>query len=285
MREPRFSGSPAFALVVTFYALVAPNIYLSQDDTVRIAGSTPPPRAYFSFQTMLFARYNPATGGGQAFDDFEKSVQAADVLRVFRVQPKTELSHDPLPAPVLRVRGTGHAGMDLNPTMQKRSQAILAHRNAKGFNAEELDKFMPASIPEGGLAVQREVDDRGPGRDGSAGYGGDANHPVSSWFDLTNNSFAIVFGVDRAATGTETAAGASVYLGGKIAADGPPIAANAPVRIGFRQYAEPATRVGPADTDLLCERAIVFRPPEERGDACAFRDAGFDRSARSNKKT
>ena len=39
----------------------------------------------------------------------------------------------------------------------------------------------------------------------------------------------------------------------------PKIAPDAPVRIGFRQYAEPATRVGPADAELLYDRVIVFR--------------------------
>jgi hypothetical protein len=39
----------------------------------------------------------------------------------------------------------------------------------------------------------------------------------------------------------------------------PKIAPDAPVRIGFRQYAEPATKVGPADTELLYDRVIVFR--------------------------
>lgn len=38
------------------------------------------------------------------------------------------------------------------------------------------------------------------------------------------------------------------------------IALTVPVRIGFRQYAEPATRTGPADAELLYERVIVFRP-------------------------
>ncbi len=38
------------------------------------------------------------------------------------------------------------------------------------------------------------------------------------------------------------------------------IAADAPVRVGFRQYAEPATRIGPADAELLYDRVIVFRP-------------------------
>ena len=45
-----------------------------------------------------------------------------------------------------------------------------------------------------------------------------------------------------------------------VAACGNKIAANAPVRVGFRQYAEPATKVGPADAEMLYDRVIVFRP-------------------------
>ena len=33
----------------------------------------------------------------------------------------------------------------------------------------------------------------------------------------------------------------------------------APVRLGFRSYAEPATKVGPADSELIYDRVIVFR--------------------------
>jgi hypothetical protein len=238
-------------------------------------------------------------------------------MRVFRVRPKTEFSTDPLPAPVLRTRGTGQTEMDLYPTMAKLRQAMLARFGA-GFNAEELDTFLPDSIPEGYPAIQRGIAYLGPGRDGSAGYGRDANYWVSPWFDLPNDAFAIVYGVDHAATGKATYSSAAVYLDKTVAAGvsdvnsgdfartprtansyvpgepgidkfyvwkvarncngeaacleakllrpqhiascGTRIAADAPVRIGFRQYAEPATRVGPADAELLYDRVIVFRP-------------------------
>jgi hypothetical protein len=394
------------------------NYLLRQDEAIVILGSTPPPMAYYSFQTMLFARYNPATtgydpatggfyqpygatvaylgdtvnsltvrttgstpynrpmafistgnrqtqerlraalrtagyadaeintetlppslvrfgyttgdqflftmrmaiaaGGDQAFNDFENAVAAGTVMKVLRVRPATEFPADPLPAPVLRTRGTGQTEMDLNPTMEKLRQAILDHF-AAGFNAEELDTFLPDSIPEGYPAIQRGIAYMGPGHDGSAGYGRDANYWVSEWFDLPDNAFAIVYGVDHAATGKATYSSAAVYLDQQIAAGvsdansedfaatphiagfNPPaepgidkfyvwkvarncganeaacldarllrpqhiaacatkIAANAPVRIGFRQYAEPATKVGPADAELIYDRVIVFRP-------------------------
>jgi hypothetical protein len=391
------------------------NYLLRQDEAILIIGRTPPPMAYFSFQTFLFARYNPATlgydpltggffrpyeasvaylgdavnsltirttgstpysrpmvlistgnrktrkrvraalnaagyenavintetlpsslvrfgyetgdqflftirmaiadGGSQVIDDFEKTVEAGNVLQVFRVRPKTEFPSDPLPAPALRIRGTGETEMDLYPTMEKLRKAIL-ERHAAGFNAEELDTFLPDSVPEGYPAIQRGIAYLGPGRDGSAGYGRDANYWASPWFDLEADSFAIVYGVDHAATGKATYSSANVYLhptlaAGITTADSADFAANpgtagsylpgepgidkfyawkvarncngeraclearlparwttvcaakiapdAPVRIAFRQYVEPATRIGPADAELLYERVIVFR--------------------------
>lgn len=393
------------------------NYLLRQDEAILIVGSTPPPMAYYSFQTMLFARYNPATysydpalggfyqpyeapvaylgdtvnsltvrttgstpynhpmalistgnrqtqerlravlraagypdaaintetlppslvrfgyetgdqflftmrlalpaGGDQVFSDFENRVQAGSVMQVLRVRPKIESAEDPLPAPMLRTRGTGQTEMDLYPTMEKLRAAILAHFGW-AYNAQELDTFLPDSIPEGYPAIQRGIAYLGPGRDGSAGYGRDANYWVSPWFDLPENAFAIIYGLDHAATGKATYSSAavyldqtltagvsdvnsgdfaknpgtaSVYLPGEpgidkfyvwkvarhcngepacldarllrpehIAACGTKIAPDAAVRIGFRQYMEPATRVGPADAELLYDHAIVFLP-------------------------
>jgi hypothetical protein len=395
--------------------------FLRQDEAILIVGSTPPPMAYFSFQTFLFGRYNPATynydhatggffqpyetplaylgdsvnsltvetsgwtpydrpmalistgnretqrrlrdalraagypdaminterlppslvrfgyetgdqflftmrmaiaaGGSHAIDDFENKVQAGKVMQVFRVRPKTEFRTDPLPAPRLRTRGTGHTEMDLYPTMEKLRKAIL-ERYGAGFDAEQLDTLLPDYIPEGYPAIQRGIAYLGPGRDGSAGYGRDANYWASSWFDLGPDDLAIIYGVNHAATGKATYSSAAVYLdktlaagvsdvnsadfwanphtaraylpgepgidkfyvwkvarncngepacmeakldAGHIAACAPPnqppkIAPDGPVRIGFRQYAEPATRVGPADAELVYDRVIVFRP-------------------------
>lgn len=392
------------------------NYLLRQDEAILLIGRTPPPMAYYSFQTFLFARYNPATlgydpatagffrpyeapvaylgdsvnsltirttgstpynrpmvlistgnrktqerlrealraagyadaiintetlpaslvrfgyenadqflftvrmanaaGGNQAIDEFEQAVAAGSVLQVLRVRPKMEFSNDPLPAPPLRVRGTGQTEMDLYPAMEKLRKAIL-NRHAAGFDAEELDTFLPDSVPEGYPAIQRGITYSGPDKDGSAGYGRDANYWASRWFDLPPGGFALVYGVDHAATGKATYSSANVYLHSTLAAgvasadsadfaanpgtatsylpgepgiekffvwkvardcNGEPaclearlpvrwasvcaakIPDNAPVRIAFRQYMEPATRIGPADAELLYERAIVFRP-------------------------
>jgi hypothetical protein len=297
-------------------------------DAVINTETLPPALVRFGYETgdqFLFTmRMAIAAGGDQAFNDFEKAVEAGGVMQVFRVRPKTEFPSDPLPAPVLRTRGTGQTEMDLYPTMEKLRQAILARYGA-AFDAEELDTFLPDTVPEGYPAIQRGIAYLGPGRDGSAGYGRDANYWVSSWFELPDDAFAIVYGVDHAATGKATYSSAAVYLDKTVTAgvsdvnsadfaanphtagsyvpgepgiekfyvwkvarncngepacmearllrpehiaqcgtasppNLPKIAADAPVRIGFRQYAEPTTGVGPTEAELLYDRVIVFRP-------------------------
>ena len=201
----------------------------------------------------------------------------------------------------------GHPGDHLAPIR------VLVIRAA--FDAEELDTFLPDSVPEGYPAIQRGIAYLGPGRDGSAGYGRDANYWVSSWFELPDNAFAIVYGLDHAATGKATYSSAAVYLDKTVTAgvsdvnsadfaanpltagsyvpggqgiekfyvwkvarncNGEPacmeakvtksacienqkITPEAPVCIGMRQYAEPATKVGPTEAELLYDRVIVFR--------------------------
>lgn len=270
-------------------------------------------------QLLLLFRVAIAEGGETVMKDFENTVVAGKVLRVFRVRPKTEFPVDPLPDPVLRVRGTGRTELGLYPTMEKlRAQILAAH--AASYTAEELDTFFPdgpTSFPEGYAALQRGVSYQGIGLDGSGGYGRDANYRVSSWFDLPENGFALVYGVDHAATGKATYSSASVYLdkmiaagfasadsadfkahpltasqylpgepgiekfyvwkvarncngepgcmeakvpAAKMAACGARIGPDAPVRLAFRSYAEPGTKVGPADAEILYEHVIVFRP-------------------------
>lgn len=260
-------------------------------------------------QFLLLMRTALPVGGDAVLDDYRN--QFADPehapLKVFRVRPKTEFPPDPLPAPVLRNRGTGHTEMDLYPTMEQLRQAIL-DMHSGGFTAEELDSFVP--WPEGYPAIQRDIAWMGPAQEGSLGYGRDANYLGSTWFDLPDNGFAIVYGVDHAGTGKATYASASVYLDEKFNVpvssvdtgdfkafphtassylsgepdagkfyvwkvarncNGEPncmeaqspckakIPLDAPVRIVFRAYAEPATKTGPIDSELIYDRVIVFR--------------------------
>ena len=270
-------------------------------------------------QMLLLFRVAIAEGGPAVMSEFENSVAAGKVLRVFRVRAKSELPADPLPDPVLRVKGTGRTELGLYPTMERLREQILA-THAGSYTAEEMDTFFPdgpTSFSEGYAALQRGISYQGIGLDGSGGYGRDANYRMSSWFNLPENGFALVYGVDHAATGKASYSSAAVYLDKMIAAgfasadsadfrayphtasqylpgapgiekfyvwkvarncNGEPgcmeakvpaakmgacggrIAADGPVRIAFRSYAEPGTKVGPADSEILYERVIVFRP-------------------------
>jgi hypothetical protein len=401
--------------------LLFPSYLFRQDEALLIVGTSPPPMAYFAFQTFLFGRYNPATnaldpatggffrpyeltfaylgdtvnyltlrttgatpfnspmalistghrrtqeqiraalneagypdavvntetmpapllrfgyenadqflvlmrvaiaaGGPSAMAAYEQQMSDPNLapLKVFRVRPKKEFASDPLPVPTLRVKGTGKTEMALYPTMETLRRAILARYDAK-FVAEELDTFWPDGpnvFEEGYPAIQRGTSYLGSGQDGSGGFGRDANYRMSSWFDLPADGFALVYGVDHAATGKATYSSAALYLhrtlnagfasadsasfaaspgtasnfapgapdidkfyvwkiarncngepncmeakvpAAKMDACGAKITPDAPVRIGFRSYAEPATKAGPADAELLYERVIVFRP-------------------------
>jgi hypothetical protein len=240
----------------------------------------------------------PARGSEQAVLDYLEKPP----LAVFRVRPKVASALDPLPAPMLRTRGTGRTEMDLYPTLQKLRQAIL-EMHGSGYQASELDTGH--WLDEGYPAFQRNLRWNPPVEDGALGLSRDANYLATEWFDLPEDGFAMIYGVNHAATGKATYSSAAVYLGTtpqagisaasssefpgtaapympgdpsadqfyvwKVARDcnnqpncmeaRAPCAAVSPgakVRIGFRAYVEPSTKVGPYDVELLYDRVILF---------------------------
>ena len=240
----------------------------------------------------------PGPGSEQAVQTFLDSPP----LAVFRVRPKVAFDPAPLPAPVLRTRGTGHTEMDLYPTLQKLRQAVL-DTHGSGYKASDLDTS--PWFDEGYPAIQRKLKWAPPVADGPVLTTRDANYLATPWFDLPEDGFAIVYGVNHAASGKATYSSAAVYLDAiqqvgvagarspqfsgtaapyllgdpsadqfyvwKVARDcsnqpncmeaRSPCAAvkpDAKVRIGFRAYVEPATKVGPYDVELLYDRVILF---------------------------
>ena len=73
-----------------------------------------PPLVRFGYNTgdqfLFLWRSALAVGGSAAMTAYQHKVEdpLASPMRVFRVRPKTEFPPDPLPAPVLRTKGTGH---------------------------------------------------------------------------------------------------------------------------------------------------------------------------------
>ena len=213
-----------------------------------------------------------------------------------KVTPKSAVKLDPFPAPKLRVRGTGNTEIDFQPALEELRKAILAKHS--GLAAKELNTYVWLS--ESYDAVQTETYVAGESRD--------TVYLRSDTLTLGNDpdEFAIVYGVNHAATGkatyancnfygeagwngvtgiynTEYARSAEPYLPGNPLAKylyvckfarscgsdktciavptGPKahgVGLDEPAFIGFRAYMEPATRVGPINTELLYDRVIKF---------------------------
>ena len=213
-----------------------------------------------------------------------------------KVTPKSTVKLDPFPAPELRVRGTGKTEVDFQPAIEELRKAILARYS--DLAVKELNTYVWLS--ESYDAVQTETYVAGESRD--------TVYLRSDTLTLGDDpdEFAIVYGVNHAATGkatyancnfygeagwngvtgiynTEYARSAEPYLPGNPLAKylyvckfarscgsdktciavptGPKahgVGLDEPAFIGFRAYMEPATRVGPINTELLYDRVIKF---------------------------
>jgi hypothetical protein len=245
------------------------------------------------FDTIVFGHRMALFADEKAGQEYVNAVTLA-----LRVTPKSQAKFDQLPAPELRVRGTGKTEVDLQPALEELRKAILAkHSN---LLADEL--VTSVWLSESYDAVQTETYVAGESRD--------TVYLRSDTLTLGDNpgEFVIVYGVNHAATGkatyancnfygeagwngvvgiysTEYAGSAEPYLPGNPMAKylyvckfarscgpektcvavptGPKahgVQLNEPAFIGFRAYLEPATKVGPAFTELLYERVIKFSP-------------------------
>jgi hypothetical protein len=243
------------------------------------------------YDTMVFGQRMALFADEKAGDAYVNAVSAA-----IRIIPKSQAKLDPFPAPELRVRGTGKTEIDLQPALDELRRAILAKYN--NLSSAELETSL--WLPESYEAVQTETYVAGESRDtvylrcDTLTLGDDADE------------FAIVYGVNHAATdkatyancnfygeagwngvagiySTEYAGSAEEYLPGNplakylyvckfarscnsektcvVVPTGPKahgVAIDEPAFIGFRAYMEPATKVGPAYTELLYDRVIKF---------------------------
>ena len=138
--------------------------------------------------------------------------------RIFRVTPnplgemppqrEPQLDPDPQPAPVLRVRGTGHTEMDLYPALKRLRDAILIEHDPKPNQVLDTHVFWQgrqfAEKPYVGL--QRHLDVLGATRD--TNYL--ATYPYFMLRD-GEDEFVIVYGVNHQATGKATYASFSAY--------------------------------------------------------------------------
>ncbi len=246
------------------------------------------------FDTIVFGHRMALFADEKAGQEYVDAVSVA-----LRVTPKSQVQFDPFPAPELRVRGTGRTEVDLQPALDELRQAILAKYS--NLSASELETNV--WLTESYEAVQTETYVAGESRD--------TIYMRSDTFTLGDDpdEFAMVYGVNHAASGkatysncsfygdagwngvagiysTDYAGSAEEYLPGNPLAKylyvckfarscgsektcvavptGPKahgVGLDEPAFIGFRAYIEPATKVGPAYSELLFDRVIKFDKP------------------------
>lgn len=218
------------------------------------------------------------------------------VTAAIRVIPGTQYKLDPLPAPKLRVRGTGVTEWDLQPALEDLRTAILTRYS----NLSSKEMGTQVWLTESYDAVQTETYVAGESRD--------TVYLRSDTLTLGDgqDEFVIAYGVNHAAAGkatyancnfygekgwngvagiysTEYAGSAESYLPDNPLAKylyvckfvrncnsekncvtvptGPGafgVGLDEPAFIGFRAYVEPSTRVGPINTELVYDRVIKF---------------------------
>ncbi len=213
-----------------------------------------------------------------------------------RVTLKSQVKLDPFPAPELRVRGTGKTEVDLQPALDDLRQAILAKYSNLSANELETSVWLPESYDavQRGLYVAGESRDTVYLRSDTFTLGDNpdefiivygVNHAASGKATYSNCSFYGETGWNGVAGiySTEYAGSAEQYLPGNplakylyvckfarscgpektcvVVPTGPKahgVGLDEPAFVAIRAYLEPATRVGPAYTDLLYDRAIKF---------------------------
>jgi hypothetical protein len=148
------------------------------------------------YDTMVFGQRMALFTDEEAGQQYVNAITAA-----IRVIPKSKGNLDPFPAPELRVRGTGATEVDLQPALDELRQAILAKYS--NLSAKELETSL--WLPESYEAVQTETYVAGESRDtvylrcDTLTLGDDPDE------------FAIVYGVNHAATGKATYANCNFY--------------------------------------------------------------------------
>ncbi|MBM4454462.1 MAG: hypothetical protein FJ013_07775 [Chloroflexi bacterium] len=245
------------------------------------------------YDTIVFGQRMALFADEKAGQEYVNAITAA-----IRVIPKSSVNLDPFPAPELRVRGTGKTEVDLQPALEDLRKAILAKYS--GLAAQELETRIWLSesydAVQTGTYVAGESRDTVYLRCDTLTLGDNpdefvivygVNHAASGKATYSNCNFYGEAGWNGVVGiySTELAGTAESYLPGNPLAKylyvckfarkcssekacvavptGPKahgVGLDQPAFIGFRAYMEPATRVGPAFTELLYDRVIKFSP-------------------------
>jgi hypothetical protein len=246
------------------------------------------------FDTVVFGQRMALFADEEAGQKYVNAISAA-----IRVTPKSQVELDPFPAPQLRVRGTGKTEVDLQPALDELRQAILAKYSNLSANELETDLWLPESYDavQTETYVAGESRDTVYLRSDTLTLGDNpdefvivygVNHAVAGKATYANCNFYGEAGWNGV-TGiynTEYAGSAEEYLPGNPLAKylyvckfvrncdsektcvavptGPGaygVGLDEPAFIGFRAYLEPATKVGPAYSEILYDQVIKFNKP------------------------
>jgi len=148
------------------------------------------------YDTMVFGQRMALFADEEAGQQYVNAITAA-----IRVIPNSKGNLDPFPAPELRVRGTGMTEIDLQPALDELRQAILAKYSNLSANELETSLWLPESYE----AVQTETYVAGESRD--------TVYLRSDTLTLGDDpdEFAVVYGVNHAATGKATYTNCNFY--------------------------------------------------------------------------
>ncbi len=234
------------------------------------------------------------------FADENAGKQYVDtVTAAVRVIPGTQGKLDPFPAPKMRVRGTGVTEWDLKPALEDLRTALLARYGnlaaqelgtrvwlTESFDAVQTETYV-AGESRDTVYLRSDTLKLGNGPDEFVLVYG-VNHTIAGKATYANCNFYGEKGWNGVAGiySTEYAGSAEQYLPGNPLAKylyvckfarncdndkncvtvptGPGafgVGLDEPAFIGFRAYLEPATRVGPINTELLYDRVIKFSAP------------------------
>jgi hypothetical protein len=243
------------------------------------------------FDTIVFGHRMALFTDEKAGQEYVNAVSVA-----LRVIPKSQAKLDPFPAPDLRVRGTGKTEVDLQPALEELRKAILIKYS--GLAAKELKTYVWLSESYDAVQTETYVAGESRDtvylRSDTLTLGDDrdefvivygVNHAATGKATYANCNFYGEAGWNGVAGiySTEYAGSAEEYLPGNPLAKylyvckfarscgsekncvavptGPKahgVELDEPAFVAIRAYLEPATRVGPAYTELLYDRAIKF---------------------------
>jgi hypothetical protein len=241
--------------------------------------------------TIVFGQRMALFTDNQAGDKYVNTITAA-----LKVTPNTAVELDPFPTPELRVRGTGKTEVDYQPALDELRQAIL--NKYSNLKADELitSVWLTESYAavQSETYVAGESRDTVYLRCDTLTLGDDpdefvivygVNHAATGKATYANCNFYGEAGWNGVVGtySTDYEGSAEAYLPGNPLAKylyvckftrqcssepnciavptGPKahgVELDQPAFIGFRAYLEPATKVGPAFTELLFDRVIKF---------------------------